>query len=80
MGRLWAACPPSGPATPPPIQAAEAGTGKGGEHSRFKVLRRLAGVPCGKGQRAASGHNSRLSLRPGQLWFSSVMYTVICSL
>lgn len=45
-----------------------------------KVLWRLAGVPCGKGQRAASGHNSRLSLCPGQLWFLSVMYTVICSL
>lgn len=48
------------------------------ESTAAKVLRRLAGVPCGEGQRAASGLAQTLHVR-GQLWFSSVMYTVICS-
>lgn len=69
--------------SPPPIQAQMLGQGRvesAAGRPPHRVLRRLAEVPCGKGERAASGQNSRPSLHLGQPWFLSVMYIVICSL
>lgn len=86
VGRPTVACS-SGPARLLlPFKPQTARAGEGGERQpadgqpRHCVLWRLAEVPRGKGQRAASGQNCRLSLHLRQLWFLSVMYTVICSL